>query len=147
MRKLPIALTLLCAVALVAPVAAPADAKKRHSHKPSGIEGVVLNSTCAGACVDPPPPQPAYTGSDLTVSVTRVADGALVATSHPTDGTFRFRLKRGHYLVAAAVAQPTPTPQSTAMPPNCWQGDSQEAQVRRHRFTHVQLHVGNVCIV
>jgi hypothetical protein len=140
--------TALALLVLVGVLVTPADARKHHSHKPSGIKGVVLNSTCSGACMDPPPPAPAYTGGGLTVTVTRVSDGAMIATSQPTDGHFRFRVKRGLYRVTAEVApQPASTPQSSAMPANCWEGDSQEAQVLRHRFTHVELHVGNVCIV
>jgi hypothetical protein len=127
-----------------------AVAKKHHSHKPSGIRGVVLNTTCSGACAEPPPPAPPYTGSGLTVTVSRISDAAVVASSQPTDGHFRYRLKRGHYQVRAAIneltAQPGPSPQ-VVMPPNCWMGDSREATVRRHHFTYVELRVGNVCIV
>jgi hypothetical protein len=140
--------TALAMLGLLAALAAPAEGGKRHKSKaPSGIKGVVLNSTCCGACAYPPPPEPAYTGSDLTVSVTRVADGVVVASSQPSGGHFRFRLKRGLYRVTAAIGGPTPVAQASVMPPNCWQGESQEAQVRRHHFTRLELHVGNVCIV
>jgi hypothetical protein len=135
----------LAATALLA--VAPAHAGSLHKH--SGIKGVVLNSTCYGACQQPAPPAPPYTGSDLTVTVTRVADGAQVGVRHPSDGHFRFKLKRGLYRVTAAIAAaPQPGPvQPQAMPPSCWQGDSREARVHRHRFTRVVLRVGNVCIV
>ncbi len=141
---------MLAVLGVFALTAAPAEAKKRHSHKPSGIEGVVLNTTCNGACAEPPPPAPLYTGSGLTVTVTRIADGAPVALSQPIDGRFRYRLPRGRYQVRAAINELTPQPLVNGplvIPPNCWMGDSQEATVRRHHFTHVELRVGNVCIV
>ena len=142
----------LAAFGVFAVIALPvsAAAKKHHAKKPSGIEGVVLNTTCSGACAEPPPPAPLYTGGGLTVTVTRIADGTLVATSQPADGRFRFRLPRGHYQVAAAIREVGPQPQSggpIVMPPNCWMGDSKEATVRRLHFTHVELRVENVCIV
>ena len=141
-------LAALLAAATLA-IAAPAGAgQQQHSKRHSGIKGVVLNTTCYGPCAEPSPPAPPYTGSDLTVTVTRVADGALVGTQHPSDGHFRFRLKRGLYRVTAAIgaAQPGPV-QPQVMPASCWQGDSQEARVHRHRFSRVELHVGNVCVV
>jgi hypothetical protein len=141
-------LSALLAVAVLA-AAVPAQAGQQNAKRHSGIKGVVLNTTCYGPCAEPPPPAPAYAGSDLTVTVTRVSTGATVATQQPADGHFRFRLKRGLYRVTAAIS-PTPQPgpvQPQAMPPSCWQGDSQEARVHRHRFTRVELHVGNVCIV
>jgi hypothetical protein len=140
---------LIIAVAAIALVPASAEAKK-HRHKPAGIDGVVLNTTCNGACAEPPPPAPAYVGSGLTVSVTRIADGVTVATSQPTDGRFRYRLRRGQYQVSAAINELTPQPMASGpnvMPPNCWTGDSRAATVRRHHFTYVELRVGNVCIV
>lgn len=143
----------LLAVAAVVSLPASAEAKKHHSHKPSGIDGVVLNTTCNGACAEPPPPAPPYTGSGLTVTVTRVSDKAVVASSQPTDGHFRFRLKRGHYQVSATINELRPQPQAAGsatpivMPANCWTGDSKEATVRRHHFTYAELRVGNVCIV
>jgi hypothetical protein len=142
-------LAALLAAAVLA-TAVPAEAGHQTAKRHSGLKGVVLNTTCYGPCAQPAPPAPAYTGSDLTVTVTRVADGALVGTQHPSDGHFRFRLKRGLYRVSAAIAptpQPGPVQPQATMPPNCWQGDSQEARVHRHRFTRVELHVGNVCIV
>jgi hypothetical protein len=141
---------LIIAVAAIAIAPASAEAKKRHNHKPSGIDGVVLNTTCSGACAEPPPPAPAYTGSGLSVTASRISDAVTVASSQPTDGQFRFRLPRGHYQVSAMVNELTPQPLSggpIAMPPNCWMGDSKEATVRRHHFTYVELRVGNVCIV
>ena len=74
MRKL-LTVLLLCAIALVV---APADAKKRHSHKPAGVEGMVLNSTCPGACTEPPPPEPVYSGA-VTITVQRASAGQQVA--------------------------------------------------------------------
>jgi hypothetical protein len=154
-RKLLTALALIGAVALVV---APADAKKRHSHKPSGVEGVVLNSTCAGACAEPPPPEPAYTGP-VTVTVQRVSDGQQVASQAIGDGHFRMRLKRGSYDVSSVPPNPEPPPcepgklcpldqtQTAAIVQPCLQGETQRVQVRRHRFAHIELHVSNVCIV
>ena len=155
MRKLLTALAMLGVVALVA---APADAKKRHSHKPSGVEGVVLNSTCAGACAEPPPPEPAYTGP-VTVTVQRVSDGQQVASQAISDGHFRMRLKRGSYDVSSVPPNPEPPPcqpgemcplaetQGAAIVQPCMQGETTRVQVRRHHFAHVELHVSNVCIV
>jgi hypothetical protein len=157
MRRLTVLLA-LAALALLA--AAPAEAGKRKKHKkPAGIEGVVLSSTCYGPCIDPPPPQPLYTGQ-VTVTVTRAADGAPVATQAISDGRFRFKLKRGFYDVSAVPPvtpiQPCPpgyvciaqgqTSQAAMIAP-CETGETQRVQVRRHRFTHVELHVQNVCIV
>jgi hypothetical protein len=154
-RKLLTALAMLGVVALVA---APADAKKRHSHKPSGVEGVVLNSTCAGACAEPPPPEPAYTGP-VTVTVQRVSDGQQVASQAISDGHFRMRLKRGSYDVSSVPPNPEPPPcqpgemcplagtQGAAIVQPCMQGETARVQVRRHHFAHVELHVSNVCIV
>jgi hypothetical protein len=156
-------------------VAAPADAGKRHKHKPSGVEGVVFSTTCAGPCTQPPPqPQP-YTGP-VTVTVTRVRDSAQVASQTVTDGRFRMRVRHGIYEVSAVPPNPVPcqptaqtmaqvicpppcqpTPQTvcplesasspTAIIAPCLTGDTQRVGVRRHRFTHVELHVTNVCVV
>jgi hypothetical protein len=155
MRRLAIALVAVGAIALIV---APADAKKRHNHKPAGVEGVVLNSTCPGACQEPPPPEPAYTGP-VTITVQRASDGQQVASQAISDGHFRMRVKRGLYDVSAVppnppTCQPQPEQvcplmgaQSAAVIAPCLQGDTQRVQVRRHRFTHVELHVSNVCIV
>jgi hypothetical protein len=153
-RKLLIAMSLLTAIALVV---APADAKKRHSHKPAGVEGVVLNSTCAGACAEPPPPAPLYTGP-VTITVARASDGAIVASQAVGDGRFRQRLKRGLYDVSSVPPNPPtcePQPdqvcpqggQSAAVIAPCLQGETKRVQVRRRKFTHVELQVSTVCIV
>jgi hypothetical protein len=161
-RRLAIALGALGTIALLV---APAGATKRHSHKPSGVAGVVLNSTCAGACAEPPPPEPVYSGA-VTITVQRVSDGQQVATQASSDGHFRIRLKRGSYDVSSVP--PNPEPQPPSCPPGelcpldkesaggaesavivrpCLQGETKRVQVRRHRFTQVELHVANVCIV
>jgi hypothetical protein len=151
---------LLMAAALVGVLvflATPAGAKKHHNHKPSGVAGTVFNSTCAGACANPPPPEPVYTGA-VTITVTRASDGQQVASQAISDGHFRIRLKRGLYDVSSVppnppTCQPTPETvcplgaQSAAVIAPCMQGETQRVQVRRHRFTHVELHVSNVCIV
>ncbi len=152
-------LTALMVLGLVAALATPATAGKRHNHKPSGVKGVVLNSTCYGACAEPPPPAPPYTGP-VTVTVRRASDGVLVASRETSDGYFRIRVKRGHYDVSAIPPNPPscqPQPgqvcpagsgaQGSAMIAPCMTGETKRVQVRRHRFTHVELHVQNVCIV
>jgi len=148
----------LLAVAALALIPASAGAKKRHSHKPAGVEGVVLNSTCAGACQDPPPPEPTYTGP-VTITVQRAGDGQQVASQAISDGKFRIRLKRGLYNVSAVPPNPEPPPcgpgvmcpldgaQSAAIARPCMQGDTKQVQVRKHHFRRVELHVSNVCIV
>ena len=150
MRRLVVALSVL---ALAAFADAPADAGKRKG-KPSGIKGVVLSNTCYGPCIDPPPPEPVYAGP-VTINVNRAADGALVASRQPTDGRFRFRLKRGLYDVSAVPPVPTPIPcppgyvcaaQSAAVVLPCETGETKRARVRRHRFKYVELHVQNVCV-
>jgi hypothetical protein len=153
-RKLLTAGAMLVSLALVA---APAQAKKHHRHKPAGVAGVVLDSTCAGACQEPPPPAPVYAGA-VTITVTRASDGQQVASQPITDGHFRIRLKRGLYDVSSVPPNPPtcePTPdtvcplsaQSPAVIAPCMHGDTQRVTVRRHRFAHVELHVSNTCIV
>jgi hypothetical protein len=154
-RRLLTAVALLGVVALVA---APADAKKRHNHRPAGVKGVVLNSTCAGACTEPPPPEPVYSGA-VTITVVRAGDGQQVASQAISDGHFRIRLKRGSYDVSSVPPNPSPPPcqpgqmcpldgsQGAAVVRPCMQGETKRVQVGRHRFTHVELHVSNVCIV
>jgi hypothetical protein len=145
-------------LAIVGLVAAPAEAGKRHhKHKPAGVKGVVLNSTCPGACVEPPPPEPAYTGP-VTVTVSRAGDGTPVASQPISDGHFRMEVKRGTYDVSAIppnppLCQPTPTTvcpadaHGAAIIAPCLTGETKRVQVRRHRFTRVELHVRNICIV
>jgi hypothetical protein len=152
-RRLVIGLALFAAVAVCA---APASAKKRHSHKPSGVKGVVLNATCPGACQEPPPPEPLYTGP-VTINVQRASDGQQVASQAISDGHFRIRLKRGSYNVSSVPPNPPtcePTPEtvcplqsSPAVIAPCLQGETKPAQVRRHHFTRIELHVSNTCIV
>jgi len=147
----PVAALLVLSLALIA--AAPADAGKRGKKKPSGVAGVVLNATCFGPCIEPPPPEPTYTGQ-VTVNVNRASDGALVASSTPTDGKFRFRLKRGFYDVSAIPPGPPPCPPGYVCPAEgpepvvmpCEVGETQRVRVKRHRFTHVELRVRNICI-
>ena len=154
MRRIVIALALFGAIAVFA--SPGASAKKRHNHKPSGVKGVVLNATCPGACQEPPPPQPAYTGA-VTVTVQRASDGQQVASRAISDGYFRIRLKPGSYSVSSVPPNPPtcqPTPETvcplqaspTVVRP-CLQGETQPVKVRRHRFTPVELHVSNTCIV
>jgi hypothetical protein len=146
MRRLGLA-ALVVALAIVVVSAAPAAAKKQR--RPSGIVGTVVNSTCYGPCAYPQPASPPYTGGGLTVEIRRAADGALVASRQPSDGHFRAKVKRGLYTVSAIISQvtPTPTPQSGAAVTPCWQGDSKQVRVFRHRFSHVELQVTNACVL
>jgi hypothetical protein len=152
-------LTALAVLSVAALAAAPADAGKRHKHKPAGVKGIVLSSTCAGPCTEPPPPSPPYTGP-VTINVHRVSDGALVASQETTDGRFRLRAKRGHYDVSSVppnppTCEPTPDtvcpaqggPASKETIAPCLQGETKRVRVKRHRFTRVELHVQNVCVV
>jgi hypothetical protein len=150
-------LLMVIAVAAIAVMPAGAAAKKHHSHKPAGVKGVVLNSTCAGACAEPPPPAPLYTGA-VTVTAARASDGQQVASQAISDGHFKVRLQRGLYDVSSVPPNPPscePTPetvcpmgaQSAAVIAPCMQGETKRVEVRRHKFTYVELHVSNVCIV
>jgi hypothetical protein len=151
---------LLLTAAAIALLPASADAGKRHhKHKPAGIKGVVLDSTCFGPCVEPPPPQPTYAGP-VTVTVQRAKDGELVARRETSDGEFRVRVKRGLYDVSAVPPGPPPcipTPttvcpaqagrRSTEVIVPCLMGETKRIRVKRHRVTYVELHVQNICIV
>ena len=110
---------------------------------PSGVKGVVLDATCAGACRVPAPPEPVYTGA-VTVVVTKAATGTVVASEAISDGHFRIRVRPGSYSVSSVP--PTPSPPSAIAAP-CETGETQQVVVRRHRFTPVTLHVRNSCIV
>jgi hypothetical protein len=70
----------------------------------------------------------------------------------PTDGQFRFRAKPGLYDVSATVTQTERRlrriqGRQSSMRGTCWQGDSERVQVRRHRFSRVELQLQNVCVV
>lgn len=150
MRRLGLA-AVVVALAVVGVVVSATPAGAIKHRRPSGIVGTVVNSTCYGPCAYPQPAAPPYTGSGLTVEIRRAANGALVATRQPSDGYFRAKVKRGLYTVSAVGSEvtPTPTPQSEAaiMPPTCWQGDSKQVRVFRHRFSPVELQVTNACIL
>jgi hypothetical protein len=156
MRK---GVTLLSVAALaLLPATAHAGERHHHKHKPAGVKGVVLNSTCPGACAEPPPPPPPYTGT-VTVTVQRASDGVQVASQETSDAHFRLRLKRGLYDVTSVPPNPPtcqPTPETVcplaggaepAIIAPCLTGETKQVQVTRHRFTRVELHVQNVCIV
>ena len=155
MRRIVIALTLFAAIAVLT---VPASAKKRHNHKPSGVACVVLDSTCPGACAQPAPPEPLYSG-DVTITVARASDGGQVASEVVSDGHFRLRLKRGTYDVSSVPPNPPPcepTPEtvcpldrarSAVVVRPCLQGETKRVVVRRHHFSRVELHVGNVCVL
>jgi hypothetical protein len=108
---------------------------------PSGVKGVVLDATCAGACRVPAPPEPVYTGA-VTVVVTNAATRRVVASEAISDGHFRLRVRPGSYDVASV-----PEAQGAAIAAPCETGETQQVVVRRHRFTPVTLHVRNSCIV
>jgi len=141
---------------LFALLVAPAEAKKRHKH--AGVKGVVLNSTCYGPCAEPAPAATPYAGA-VTVEVRRASDGLVVASQSVSEGHFRLRVKRGLYDVSSVppnppTCQPTPetvcpaaAPAQSAVVAPCLSGETKRVQVRRHRFTYVELHVSNVCIV
>ncbi len=151
-------LTALAVLGVVALPVGPAQAKKHH-HPAAGVKGVVLNATCPGACSEPPQPEPPYAGP-LTITVSRPKDGRQVASQATTDGHFKIRVKPGLYDVSSVPPSPPPTckpmpqtvcPLSGAHGPAvivpCLTGETQRIQVRRHRFTHVELHVTNTCLV
>jgi hypothetical protein len=149
------AATALALLGLIAVLAAPAEAKKRH-HKPSGIEGVVLDVSCYGPCIEPRPAASVYPGP-VTVTVRRASDGVMVGSREVTDGKFRFKLKRGLYDVSSVPPGPPSCPPGYVCPAEgsapsvvimpCLAGETKRVQVRKWRFTHVELHVTNVCIV
>jgi hypothetical protein len=142
-------------------VVTPAQAhRQKRAKMPSGVKGVVFDASCPGACAQPAPPEPVYTGS-LTVEVTRASDGTVVASQAVSDGHFRIRLKPGSYDVASVPPTPPPTcqpqpgyvcplaaagPEPAVIVAPCETGESQRVQVHRHRFTRVELHVRNSCI-
>jgi hypothetical protein len=157
-------------VAFIALVASPAAAGKRHhKHRTAGVKGVVLDGTCPGACPTEPASTP-YTGP-VTVTAKRASDGVQVASREATDGHFSIRLKRGSYDISSVPPNPPtcePQAQRVCPPPcepqqgqvcplsgsqpaaiiaPCLTGETQRVRVRKHRFTHVELHVRNVCIV
>ncbi|HEY1237098.1 MAG TPA: hypothetical protein VGE91_02095 [Solirubrobacterales bacterium] len=161
----------LLAVGVVAllPAGAVAGKGHHHKHKPAGVKGVVLNSTCPGACTVEPPPAPRYTGA-VTVIVSRASDGVQVASQAVTDGHFRMRVKRGSYDVSSVPPNPPtcePQPELVCPPPcepqpgkvcplsggrpaaiiaPCLTGETKRVKVRRHRMSRVELHVRNVCV-
>jgi hypothetical protein len=154
-RRTVTALAVLAAVGLLV---APAEAGKRHRHKKSGVEGVVRDSSCAGPCAQPPPPEPVYTGT-VTIDVRRT-DGTFIASQSTSDGHFRLRVKPGTYDVSSVPPSPSPQPcpqgqvcpyeraqASPAVIMQCLQGETKRVTIRRHRFTQVDLHVANVCVV
>jgi hypothetical protein len=92
------------------------------------------------------------------VTVQRTSDGTQVASQEVSDSRFRFKLPRGIYDVTAVppTVFPPPCPpglvciadpaRPSVQIANCLAGESKRVQVRRHRFSHVDLHVTNVCV-
>lgn len=101
-----------------------------------GIDGEVVDVTCYGPCMVPPPPPRPYVSEQLRVSMRRIASGELVRVVRPEDGRFRARLRRGRYRVRAYVPGDS-----------CIEGDVKDVRVRRHEFSAVTLEVGNSCIL
>ena len=73
---------------------------------------------------------------------------------------FRLRVKSGTYDVSSVPPSPSPQPcpqgqvcpyqRSQASPAvimQCLQGETKRVTVRRHRFSDVELHVANTCVV
>jgi hypothetical protein len=99
-----------------------------------------------------------YTGV-VTVTVRRVRDGAQVASATTATGQFRIPVRHGRYDVTATVPATPPCgpapvaskivcPMATPSIATCpTTGDTVRVAVHRHRFTHVELHVHNSCIV
>jgi len=153
-RRAALSTFFLAAVFLM--LAAPVSAGHRHRGH-SGIAGTVLYTSCTEACPQPLRTSPPYTGGGLTVTVQRVSDGALVASLAPADGTFRVRTRRGWFDVTASVASSNPCgPVVTAsrvicpaatMPVCGPSSDTARVRVRRHRFTRVELHVQDPCVL
>jgi hypothetical protein len=68
-------------------------------------------------------------------------------------------VRRGLYDVSSVPPNPSPPPpcspeqicpaeggQGSAIIAPCMTGETKRVQIRRHRFTRVELHVQNVCI-
>jgi hypothetical protein len=174
MRRVVTALALLGLIALVA---APAEARKHRSHKPSGVAGAVLDASCYGACVEPQTPDPVYTGSvtvtvkkasnGAVVASRTVSDGRFrIKLKHgfyevssvpatPTPLPCEPQPVAQAQQICPPPCQPQPqqicalnsTSQSAAIVAPCVTGETRGVIVRRHRFTHLDLHVTNVCIV
>jgi hypothetical protein len=124
---------LLTTAVLVGALALPGAA----SASGTGIEGVVLNTTCPGPCQYPPPKARPYTGPGLTVNVRSLSTHKLVARLHPKDGRFRVEVAPGPYRVRASVGDEQ----------SCWQGEAKRVKVVAEAFTRVRLHVYNACVV
>ena len=101
---------------------------------PSGISGVVRNTTCPGPCRHPAPPAPLYTGAGLTVRVRNLSTHELVGVEHPIDGRFHFDVGPGLFRVRARVDG------------ECWQGSSRKAGIV-DSGVRVRLTVRNGCVV
>lgn len=142
------AATIVALVALlVLAVSGQADARKG-----AGVKGVVLDATCHGPCVEPQPQTQPYAG-EVSVVVRRAADGVEVASQTVTDGRFRIRLKRGLYDVGSVPPGPPPCTgevcpaEKRPVIAPCETGETQRVRVHRKRFTRVELHVQNVCVL
>ena len=137
----------LAVCGIVALVAAPVAAGKRHhhKHKPAGVKGVVLNSTCPGACAEPPPPPPLYTGTvtiDVRPCQRRGAGGepgdrrrALQDPGRSGAATTSARSPRAHRRVSRRRRRSARCQaQGAAIIAPCLTGETKRVQVRPHRM-------------
>ena len=102
--------------------------------QPSGIKGVVLDTSCYGPCIVGAA-QPPYAGSDLRIAIRRLPGGDLVRRLSPDGGRFSTRLRPGLYRVNAYVSA------------QCWTAEAKRVRVFAARFTRVTFHLQNSCIL
>lgn len=115
-------------------VAALVPSAFANARETSGFKGRVLDVTCYGPCIYPPPESPPYTGEGLTVSVKTLPERVPVAKLHPTDGTFQLEAPAGLYRVRARFRD------------ECWRGQRRRVQVPDGDYARVTLRVYNDCI-
>jgi hypothetical protein len=119
----------LGALALIGSLTGPASAGQ-----PSGVKGMVLDTTCPGPCIVGQQPLP-YAGSGLRVVIRRLPAQGVVKRLSPKGGSFSTRLRPGLYRVNAYVNG------------DRWQGEAKRVRVRRAQFSRLTLHVHNSCIL
>jgi hypothetical protein len=124
---------LLAVAALLAAATLPAPAVAGET---GAIKGVVIDSTCYGPCMYPPPPPRRYVGDDLVVRVRRLPDYELVARVRPKDGRFRVELAPGLYRLRPVVLDGG----------YCWHGQARRVHVVAGQTALVRLEVYNDCI-
>ncbi len=125
---------LLAVVALLAAAALPAPAVAGET---GAIKGVVIDTTCYGPCMYPPPPPRRYTGDNLVVRVRHLPDYELVARVRPEDGRFRVELAPGLYRLRPVVLGGG----------DCWRSQARRVHVVADQTALVRLDVYNACIL